>query len=109
MDAAHGVLVVTVVEFELAVVGTFERFTDPLGQMDITLRRACPLPTATMEHGAARAAPRWLSVLSRNLVGIVSFDVENAVTVSSDTPGRVVNCLAPDENTRWIFALMLIA
>jgi hypothetical protein len=32
---AHRVLVVTVVNFELAVVGTFQRFTDPLGQVDI--------------------------------------------------------------------------
>jgi hypothetical protein len=34
-----------------------------------------------MKHGAARAASRWLGVFSGNLIGIVSFGIENSVTI----------------------------
>jgi hypothetical protein len=159
---AHRVLVVTVLHFELAVVGPFERLTDPLRQVDIGgrdvhppgifvklhdpvesvlfalvlcfvsdeveklglvrmdkgafqryltcgklvadtlagwternlagLRRTCPLPTATMEYRPTRATPRWLGILSRNLVRIVPFGVENAVTVPGDASRWGLRC-----------------
>jgi hypothetical protein len=40
---AHRVFVVTVVDLELAVVGTFECFTDPLRQVDIGGRHPQPI------------------------------------------------------------------
>jgi hypothetical protein len=49
MDAHH-VFVVTVMNFELAVVGTFQRFSDPLGQVDIRGRDVHPIGTFVEVH-----------------------------------------------------------
>ena len=56
------------------------------------LRRTFPLPTAMMEYCPARTAPRWLGVLSRNLVRIVQLGVKDAVTVSGDASRWSLRC-----------------